>query len=62
MASIFLYAYEIWTLTAELQRKVQAMEMRCYRKILRISYRDRVTNEKFHAKIQQTQSDHSKTS
>ena len=27
--------------------------MRCYRKILRISYKDRVTNEKFRAKIQQ---------
>ena len=35
--SIFLYACESWTLTAELQRKIQAMEMRCYRKILHIS-------------------------
>ena len=33
------------TLTAELQRRVQAMKMRCYRKILRISYKDHVTNE-----------------
>ena len=52
MTSIFLYAYEIWTLTAELQRKVQAMEMRCYRKILRISYKDYVTNKEVRAKIQ----------
>ena len=29
------------------------MEMRCYRKILHISYKDRVTNEEVHAKIQQ---------
>ena len=29
------------------------MEMRCYRKILRISYKDRVTNEEVRAKIQQ---------
>ena len=29
------------------------MEMRCYRKILRISYKDRVTNEDVRAKIQQ---------
>ena len=28
------------------------MEMRCYRKILRISYRDDVTNEEVRAKIQ----------
>ena len=29
------------------------MEIRCYRKILHISYKDRVTNEKVRAKIQQ---------
>ena len=34
---IFPYACESWTLTAELQRRIQAMEMRCYRKILHIS-------------------------
>ena len=46
VTSIFLYACESWTLTAELQRRIQAMEMRCYRKILHISYKDHVTNEK----------------
>ena len=30
-----------------------SMEMRCYRKILHISYKDHVTNEEVHAKIQQ---------
>ena len=50
---IFLYACESWTLTAELQRRIQAMEMRCYRKILRISYKDHVTNEEVCAEIQQ---------
>ena len=30
---------------AELQRRIQAMEMRCYLKILHISYKDHVTNE-----------------
>ena len=53
MCSIFLYACESWTLTAELQRRIQAMEMRCYHKILHISYKDHVTNEEVHAKIQQ---------
>ena len=38
---------------AELQRKIQAMEMRCYRKILHILYKDYVTNEEVRAKIQQ---------
>ena len=53
VTSIFLYACESWTLTAELKRRIQAMEMRCYRKILRISYKDHVTNEEVCAKIQQ---------
>ena len=51
--SIFLYACESWTLTAELQRRKQTMEMRCYRKILRISCKDHVTSEEVRAKIQQ---------
>ncbi|WP_419585745.1 hypothetical protein, partial [Thiolapillus sp.] len=53
VTSIFLYACESWTLTAELQRRIQAMEMRSYRKILHISYKDHVTNEEVRAKIQQ---------
>ena len=35
------------------ERRIQAMEMRCYRKILNISYKDHVTNEEVRAKIQQ---------
>ena len=53
VTSIFLYACESWILTAELQRRIQAMEMRCYRKILHISYKDHVTNKEVRAKIQQ---------
>ena len=53
VTSIFLYTCESWTLTAELQRRIQVMEMRCYRKILRISSKDHVTNEEVRAKIQQ---------
>ena len=51
VTSIFLYVCESWTLTAELQRRIQAVEMKCYRKILRISYKDHVTNEEARAKI-----------
>ena len=40
VTSIFLYVYESWTFTADLQRRIRAMETRCYRKILRISYKD----------------------
>ena len=35
------------------RRRIRAMEMRCYRKILHISYNDHVTNEEVCAKIQQ---------
>ena len=53
VTSIFLYACESWTLTAELQRRIQAMEISCSHKILHISYKDHVTNKEVHAKIQQ---------
>ena len=53
VTSIFLHACESWTLTAELQRRTQAMKMRCYRKILPISYKAHVTNKEVHAMIQQ---------
>ena len=42
---IFLYACEPYTLTAELERRIQTMQMRCFRKLLRITYRDRISNE-----------------
>ena len=53
VTAIFLYACESWTLTAELQRRIQVMEMGCYCKILRISYKDHVTNGEVHSKIHQ---------
>ena len=53
VTSIVLYNCESWILTVELQRRIQAMEMSCYRKILYILYKDHVTNEQVCAKIQQ---------
>ena len=50
--STFLYAYESWTLTAEIERRTQALEMRCYRRLLYISYKDHVTNEEVRNRIQ----------
>ena len=58
VTSFFLYDCQSWTITAELQRKIQALEMRCYRKILHISYKDHVTNEEVLAKIQQAVEPH----
>ena len=51
--SIFLYACELWALTAELEKMMQAFEMRCYRRLMNISYKeDHVTNEDILRKIQ----------
>ena len=52
VSSIFLYACESWTLTAELEKRTEAFEMRCYRRLLNISYKDHVTNEEVRRKIQ----------
>ena len=46
--SIFLYACESWTLTAELEKRRQAFELRCYRMLLK----DHATNEEVRRKIQ----------
>ena len=50
--SIFLYACESWTLTAEIEIRIQALEMRCYRRLPNISYKDHVTNEEVRNRIQ----------
>lgn len=49
--SIFLYACESWTLTADTERRISATEMRCFRKILGISYKDRITNEEVRSRV-----------
>ena len=48
--SIFLYACETWTIAADIDR-IQALEMRRFRKLLGISYRDHITNERVKARI-----------
>ena len=50
--SAFLYACEDWPLTAEIDRRIQALEMRCYRRLFNISYKDHVTNEGVRNRIQ----------
>ena len=50
--SILLYACKTWTLKVELQRRIKAVEMRCYRRLLHISYKDHITNEIVCTKIQ----------
>ena len=39
-------------MAAEIERRIQALEMRCYRRLLNISYKDHVTNEEVRNRIQ----------
>ena len=48
--SILLYTCESWTLTIELEKRLQ-FEIRCYRRLLDISYMDHVTSEEVRKKI-----------
>ena len=49
--SIFLYACETWTLTKELQGRIRALEMRCLRRLMNISYRDKITNIEVRSRV-----------
>ena len=49
--SIFLYLRETWTITADIERRTQALEMRCFHTLLGISCRDHIINEEVKAKI-----------
>ena len=50
--SIFLYGCKSLSLTVELEKRTQAFEMGCYRRLLNISYKDHVSNEEVRRKIQ----------
>ena len=60
VTSTFLYACESWILTAELQRRLQAMEIKCYRKILQFHTKTMLATKKSVPKSFR-QSDHRKT-
>ena len=46
----------LWELNldAEIERRIQVLEMRCYRRLLNISYKDHVMNEEVRNRIQNT--------
>ena len=45
MFSCLLYAAEMWTLKEVDRKRLLAFEMKCYRRIMRVSWRDKVTND-----------------
>ena len=48
---IFEYTCETLNLTAEIERKIQTVEMRSFRRLLGISYKDHITNEEVRSRI-----------
>ena len=46
-----LYAAETWTLNKELEDRINAFELWIYRRMLRVSYKDRVTNASIFEKM-----------
>ena len=42
---------ESLTLTAQLEKRMQAFEIRCYQRLLNISYKDHATNEEIQREI-----------
>ena len=43
--AILLYGCESWTMLADAERKIYAFENKCHRRLLRTSYKDRISNE-----------------
>ena len=43
--STLMYGSECWTISSEMEKKLEAMEMWCYRRMLKLSWTKKVTNE-----------------
>ena len=52
--SVCLYACETWTKTADIERRIEALEMRYFSKLLGVSYIDHITNEEVKVRIGST--------
>ena len=46
-----LYACEEWVVTAEIQRRILAFERICYRKVLRIGWKQKIRKEELYERI-----------
>lgn len=43
--STMLYGSETWTISKVKQRRIEAFELQCYRRMLKVNWMDMVTNE-----------------
>jgi len=44
ITSIALYGSETWTYTKSLEKRINAFEIRCFRRILGITWKQKITN------------------
>ena len=51
VTSILLYGCETWTMLAHSEKRIQAFETKCLRKLLRISYLEHKTDDRVRSKI-----------
>jgi hypothetical protein len=49
--SVLLYASETWTLKETDKKKLLAFEMKCYRRILKVNWRDMIRNEDIRRRV-----------
>ena len=56
--SILLRGCESWSVTADIERRISAIQMKCYRRLLRISYKDHMRNKTVREKITLSISEH----
>ena len=49
--STFLYGCESWTISASSEKKIEAFEMKCYRRLLRVPYTAHRTNDSIRCEI-----------
>ena len=53
--SILKYGSEVFSLTTALKKKITAFEMWCYRRILKISWTNMITNEEVLRRVEETE-------
>ena len=51
VTSIFLYACETWMLTVEPETRIRTFETKKFRKLLGVTYKDRIANDEIRARI-----------
>jgi len=52
VTSVALYGCESWTVSGEMEKKIEAFELRCFRKVLNVSHKEHQTNVSIRAEME----------